>query len=221
MTTRTSYPPQSDPPRRGLRALLFLLLLAYPLALHLGIIGDSLSPAFCILMGIIFLSGLLMLLTGNYYGWLPLLTAALMLGGFMLQGTDPVFFLKLPPILINGTLCLVFATTLLPGQKPLITRFAEIMHAHALDDTTLCYTRGITLLWSSLFAAMMLESLLLALLASAEIWSMFTNFINYILVLLVFFLEYRLRLRKLSHLQHPGFTSFLLSLRRIEWGKLL
>jgi uncharacterized membrane protein len=116
---------------------------------------------------------------------------------------------------------MLFGYTLLPGQRPLISRFAEILHGHVLDTLTLRYTRGVTLLWSSLFALMTLESLLLGLLAEPAIWSLFTHFINYLVLLLVFFLEYRLRLRHLPHLEHPGFFGFLCSLRRVDWRRLL
>jgi len=221
MTAPASSDSQVTPHQRALQVLLLLLLVAYPLALHLGILGERLLPAVSILFGLLCLSGLLLLIKGSRYGWLPLLGAALMLGGFLLKGGEPALFLKLPPVLINGILCIIFSATLLPGRKPLIARFAEIMHAHALDEQTLRYTRGVTMVWSGLFAGMLLESLLLAWLASPEIWSLFTNFINYILVMLVFFFEYRLRIRRLAHLQHPGFVTFLLSLRRIEWRKLL
>ncbi|MCU7809621.1 MAG: hypothetical protein KZQ77_00080, partial [Candidatus Thiodiazotropha sp. (ex Notomyrtea botanica)] len=83
------------------------------------------------------------------------------------------------------------------------------------------YTYGVTVLWSALFMIMIVESVLLALYATPEVWSLFTNFINYAFIGLVFFIEYRVRTRKLPHLQHPGFTAFLLSLRHIEWRKLI
>lgn len=221
MIESASRDAQGTPQLRTLRALLLLLLVAYPLSLHLGILGEHLLPAVSILLGLLFLSGLLLMLQGNRYGWLLFLVATCLLGGFLLGGVEAAGFLKLPPVLINGILCILFAATLLPGQKPLIARFAEIMHAHALDDLTLRYTRRVTMMWSGLFAVMTLESLLLAWLASAEIWSLFTNFVNYLLVMLVFIIEYQLRIRRLSHLRHPGFVGFLLSLRRIEWRKLL
>jgi uncharacterized membrane protein len=221
MTGHTSNGGQPPLPQRFLQALLLLLLVAYPLTLHLGILSEHLLPAVAILLGLLFVSGLLMLIKGNPYGWLPPLAAITILGGYLLKDADPGLYLKLLPILINGMLCILFSATLLPGQKPLIARFAEIIHAHALDDLTRRYTRRVTILWSSLFAGMMLESLLLAWLASAETWSLFTNFINYLLVLLVFIVEYQYRIRRLSHLHHPGFFGFLVSLRRIEWRKLL
>jgi uncharacterized membrane protein len=198
-----------------------MLLLAYPFALHLGVLNDRMQPALLLLLGLLLLSGLLMLVRGNRYGWLPLSALLATAAWIYAYQGEPQHLLKLPPVLINGILCMLFGYTLLPGQRPLISRFAEILHGHVLDTLTLRYTRGVTLLWSSLFALMTLESLLLGLLAEPAIWSLFTHFINYLVLLLVFFLEYRLRLRHLPHLEHPGFFGFLCSLRRVDWRRLL
>jgi uncharacterized membrane protein len=200
--------------------LSLLLLLAYPIALHLGVLNHRMQPALFILLGLLLLFGLLMLTRGNRYGWLLLTLAITTAVWIYAYQADSASLLKLPPVLINGILCLLFGYTLLPGQRPLISRFAEIMHGHALDPLALRYTRAVTLLWTGLFALMALESLLLGLLAEPRIWSLFTNFINYLVVLLVFFLEYQVRLRRLSHLEHSGFTKFLLALRRLDWRRL-
>jgi uncharacterized membrane protein len=197
-----------------------VLLLAYPVTLHLGVLNQHLQPALLLLLALMLLSGTLMVARGNAYGWLVLTALAATTGWVYAYQGEPRTLLKLPPVLINGILCIFFARTLLPGQKPLISRFAEMMHGHTLDDLSLRYTRGVTILWSSLFAIMALASLLLGILAEAHIWSLFTNLISYLLVLLVFFLEYRWRLKRLSHLEHPGFVGFLIALRRIDWRKL-
>jgi uncharacterized membrane protein len=207
--------------QRWLRRALLALLLAYPLTLHLGILEGWLLPAVAILLGMMLLSAILMLGNGNRNGWLLLLGTFALSAWLTAMHGDPALLLRLPPVAINGILCILFGATLLAGQKPLITRFAELMHGHALDDAARRYTRGVTILWTALFAIMMTECALLALMASPETWSLFTNFINYAVVLLVFFLEYRLRIRVLSHLHHPGFAGFLLALSRIEWRRLL
>ncbi len=200
--------------------LLLILLLAYPVALHLGIVTDRMQPALLLLLGLLLLSGVLMLARGNPYGWAALGGLSATAAWIYLYHVEPQTLLKLPPVLINGVLCLAFGYTLLPGRKPLISRFAELMHGHALDALSQRYTRGVTLLWSVLFALLTLESLLLGMLAEPHLWSLFTNFLNYLFVLLVFVVEYRLRLRRLPHLEHAGFFRFLLDLRRIDWRRL-
>jgi uncharacterized membrane protein len=203
-----------------LRRLLLIMLISYPIVLHFGVMHDQVRPALGILLGLLLVSGLLILSTGSRYGWLLLGSA--FIGGVWIYNyhSDPAPLLRLPPVVINGLLCLLFGYTLLPGKRPLIERFAEIIHGHALDQRTLHYTRGATLGWTLLLAFLTLESLLLGLLADARIWLLFTNYINYLMLLLMFFLEYQLRLRRLPHLEHPGFAGFLLALRRIDWRRL-
>jgi uncharacterized membrane protein len=203
-----------------LRRLLLIMLISYPIVLHLGVMHDQVRPALGVLLGLLLVSGMFILSTGSRYGWL-LLGSALLGGVWALSyRSDPTPLLRLPPVVVNGMLCLLFGSTLLPGKRPLIERFAEIIHGHALDQRTLRYTRGATLGWTVLLAFLTLESLLLGLLADAGIWLLFTNYINYLVLLLMFFLEYQLRLRRLPHLEHPGFAGFLLALRRIDWRRL-
>ena len=203
-----------------LSRLFLVLLLSYPFALHLGVLNDRLLPALVLLLIMILLLGLLMLTRGNRLGWLVMGAAPVAAVWVSLLGNDPETLLKLPPVVISGLLGLVFGHTLLPGEIPLISRFAELMHGHALDERALRYTRRVTWVWTVLFACLTLESLLLALFADDRTWSLFTNFINYLVILLVFIIEYRIRVHRLDHLQHPGFVAFLVALRRIDWRRL-
>ncbi len=211
---------ETTPAGAWLGRLSLLLLLAYPFALHLGVLNHRLQPALLILLSLFLVIGAVMLSRRNRYGWLVLLAVGATGAAITTGKIDPALLLRLPPVAINGLLFLLFGHTLLPGQRPLISRFAEIIHGHALDARALRYTRGVTQLWTGLFAVMALESLLLGLLAEPPVWSLFTNFINYLVVALVFILEYQLRLRRLAHLEHPGFAGFLLALRRIDWRRL-
>ena len=213
-------PETRNPDRSGWSRLVLILLLAYPFVLHVGVLNDRIQPAVLLLLGVLLLSGALMLARGNRYGWLVMTGLMAAAAWTYAYNGAPQTLLKLPPVLINGLLCILFGYTLLPGQQPLISRFAEIVHGHALDEATLRYTRGVTLLWSSLFAFMALECVVLALLAETRLWSLFTNLINYLVVALVFLLEYSWRLRRLPHLDHPGFFDFLIALRRIDWRRL-
>ncbi len=124
--------------------------------------------------------------------------------------------LFLPPVLINLLLCFLFAQTLRTGSTPLISAFAKVVHGHELDEVARHYTRAVTQLWAGLFILLALESLLLAFFAPLAIWSLFTNFVNYILVLLVFIVEYQVRIRCLPYLKHPGFIGFMRLLGTID-----
>ena len=111
--------------------------------------------------------------------------------------------LYLPPILVASALFQLFAHTLLPGEEPLLCRLAR--HVDGVEDgRRLGYARRLTWFWAIFFAAMVAESVLLAMFAPIEIWSLFTNFINYLLIvgLLLLQLIYRsFQLRRLPTLQ--------------------
>lgn len=75
---------------------------------------------------------------------------AILLGGFALV-TGEVLWLHLFPVLVNATLCAVFLASL--RQDPcLVEEVARWIEPH-LPDFTRTYSRVLTVLWSSFFAA--------------------------------------------------------------------
>jgi len=98
-------------------------------------------------------------------------------------------------------LFMTFARTLIAGQQPLCTRFAEAMHAPLTPQHEI-YTRQVTLAWSLFFAAMALASTLLFFLAPLAAWSIFANFLTLPLVALMFIVEYGVRRYRLPEMQH-------------------
>ena len=213
----------NDSLRKWIHLGLLLLAIAYPLALHAGVLNGNLLAPSLILLLLLMVFGALELLKGRTAGWLIVVSALLCCGWLLIQRPDTVKLLQLPPILINGSLFILFTMTLLPRQTPLITRFAQLMHQNErpLKAIELRYTRRVTLFWSLMFAFLTIESALLARYASAETWSLITNFINYLLVVAAMLIEYRIRVRKLPHLEHPGFVNFVRLVRRMEWRSLL
>lgn len=100
----------------------------------------------------------------------------------------------------NVMLAAVFGTTLAPGRQALCTRLAETVHG-SLAPEVVCYTRQLTLAWVVFFLAMSLISTVLFFFAGIEAWSVFANFISFPLILLMFAVEYWVRLRKLPNLE--------------------
>ncbi len=98
----------------------------------------------------------------------------------------------------NLMLAAVFGVTLARGRKALCTRFAEAVHG-SLEPDVLRYTRQLTLAWTLFFIAISLVSALLFAFAPIETWSIFANFMTFPLVLLMFGVEYLVRLRKLPN----------------------
>jgi uncharacterized membrane protein len=105
----------------------------------------------------------------------------------------------------NVMLALIFGTTLMRGRKPLVTKLAEVVHRdNNLAPEVLLYTRQATLAWTLFFLAMSMVSGALFCCASIEAWSVFANFLTFPLILLMFAVEYAVRLRMLPNHGHHG-----------------
>ena len=111
------------------------------------------------------------------------------------------WLLFIPPIVINLALAWVFGRTLVRGRIPLIARFA-IIEQGTLSAELRTYTRTLTWLWTLLLIVAAALSLALALSGHRDAWSLFTNFLNYLLVAGLFLGEFayrRLRFRNYRH----------------------
>lgn len=199
-----------------MKQLSVILLLCYPPAVHYLPLG-----AVFIVLALLLIVGIDNLRKGERRGYWILTLCVMLFSVILASPKQADLLLYMPPVLINLLLFVLFAQTLLPRRRPLITAFAERFHNMTADPSTYRYTRRVTQVWSWVFGLMMLQSLLLAIAASREVWSLFTNFINYLLILMIFFVEYRIRLRRLPHLNHPGFVNFLLSLKEVNPRELL
>lgn len=104
----------------------------------------------------------------------------------------------------NVMLAAVFGATLMRGREPLVTKLAETVHRTALPPEVLRYTRQVTLAWTFFFLATALVSSVLFCCASMKVWSVFANFLSFPLILLMFAVEYAVRLRKLPNLEKHG-----------------
>jgi uncharacterized membrane protein len=71
----------------------------------------------------------------------------------------------------------VFAASLAPGRKPVVTVFAEKSRGE-LSPAVVRYTRRVTVAWCLFCFGQLLVSLLLFLFAPAWMWSMFINVFN-------------------------------------------
>ncbi len=107
-------------------------------------------------------------------------------------------------------LAAVFGATLARGRQPLCSRFAEVVHG-SLAPELARYTRQVTLAWMLFFVAVSLASAMLFLFAPIESWSIFANFLSFPLILLMFVVEYLVRLRKLPHLERHNIMDGILA----------
>jgi uncharacterized membrane protein len=81
----------------------------------------------------------------------------------------------------------------------------------------LVYTRRVTALWVLILAAIAVGNAALALFAPLPVWSLFSNFVNYLLVGLVFVLEYLYRRLRFPAHAHGGFLAHLRLVARTDY----
>lgn len=207
-------------PARG-RIVTGVLLLAYPFAVHLALVFDQVSIASTVLL-LVSASCIAAFLAGAMGSWRSRSGFLLLFGtiaAFSLLNliAHTRYALYLPPILINLAMLAIFANTLLPGREPLITKFHRLTINHNIDSTVTVYTRRLTWIWACLFAAMALESVVLAVVAPLAVWSLFTNFLNYVFVVTLLVGEYFYRIVRYRDQPHPSLAQFLRNLTRVDW----
>jgi uncharacterized membrane protein len=130
------------------------------------------------------------------------------------------YILMIPPILLPALGAWFFGRTLQAGHMPLITRMALIERRGILPDELYGYTRRITWLWTLILAGMSLLDAGLAIWATPEVWSWCTNFLNYVIMVPVFALEYLYRRLRYRHLPHPGVVGFIRSIATTNYRSL-
>jgi uncharacterized membrane protein len=192
------------------------MLIGYMSLVHLSVLHGKLGMAFLLLL----LPALLLMLPNGtarlVAGLLFLFALYFGLDTVIAQG-PPLFYL--PPILINLMLAILFGRTLRPGQTPLITQYSILIRGK-LEPDVVSYTRRVTQLWTLFFIFMATQSLLLALFAPVEIWSLFVNLLNYLFTLMLFVGEFLFRVRYLSSLEHPGFLQFITAITNTHVSKI-
>lgn len=111
--------------------------------------------------------------------------------------------LYLPPILLLSFCTFYFAKTLLPGNEPVITKIARVVFQEEGPEIA-DYTRKVTRLWTVFLAILLVQTIGLSLFAPIELWSLFTNVLNYLFMSLLFITEYIYRQFRFGY-QHSIF----------------
>ena len=190
-------------------------LISLPVTTHLGI---AYRQPMIALAGIaLFWSPLAIanLRRGRYLALAATLALIAMLGWLF----GALSLLYAVPVAIAVSLFCLFASTLLPGHTPLITTFVELQYDSVTPEMRR-YTRSVTIAWSVFFALMTVECILLALFAPLAVWSLFVNFLNYLLVFALIAVEFQIRRRVLRNRSHAGFLSFVRNLLRTDFRRL-
>lgn len=111
--------------------------------------------------------------------------AAVML--FTAVRNDPLGLL-LAPVLVNGVLLASFGLSLW-SERPMVERFARLQ-IHDLPADEARYCRSVTQVWCVFFVVNGGICLLLALRRDPAMWALYTGFVSYLLIGLLFAVEY-------------------------------
>lgn len=117
--------------------------------------------------------------------------------------------------LAYGGLLAWFAASLRPGHEPAITGFARQMR-RTMPPEVVRYTRRVTVAWSAFFAAQLLVSLGLLLVAPEAAWADFVSVWNLPLVVTMAALEFACRAALFRRHQRTGIVATLAAMRHIR-----
>jgi uncharacterized membrane protein len=184
------------------------LVIAYPLLVHASILWPEPWLRWAALAVLCALPIYGALRAGRWWAW-ALFLAALAASAALVATNSSQLLLYLPPVLIPLALLMPFARSLRAGQEPLITRMARISRGGVLPPDLAPYTRGLTILWTAVFALMIVSAILLTLFAPLHVWSIATNFVHYFVIGALIVGEYLYRRWRFRHLPHPGFFAYL------------
>ena len=194
------------------------LWILYPLLVHSAVVTASIWLQAAAISLLFLLALAVPMRQGRLWAWAAAISACAISVWFCQSGWG-FYFLYLPPVLIHGFLALVFLHSLQPGRRALISVFAEKIRGHKLPPELERYTRQTTWFWVFLFASMGVMSILLAVFASHEWWSLFTNLISYLLVGAAFAVEFALRRVLFPHLPHTGLVDYIQALMKTDFRR--
>jgi uncharacterized membrane protein len=116
---------------------------------------------------------------------------------------EVAFLVFVPPLAAFAFMAFFFGRTLRAGSEPLINRIARKEQPELPEDTAR-YTRRLTALWSTCFAALFLVALGLAPMLSLDAWSRWVQGLGYAVPAALFLGEYAYRHHRFPHRPHSS-----------------
>jgi uncharacterized membrane protein len=176
--------------------LVSALLLTYPLAIYYGL--QYLEPRYIGFIGFLLVS-LRFLIARKKFRWtalrpfLPATLASALLWLFLVFVDEPrLIFIN--PVLVNLVMLLLFAASLFYPPS-MIERIARLTDGD-LPHTAVAYTRKVTIVWCLFFFVNGMAAAYTGLFASMEVWAMYNGLIVYIIIGLLFGIEYCVRIQR-------------------------
>ncbi len=206
-----------------------VLVLAYPLVAHFGVMQNSVTLIAIALGLLIVLPMVPALGRGSVVAWLVLLPVVVGLW-YLSRSTHATLPLYIAPVLVPGFMAVVFGSTLLAGQVPLIEQLIRIMEPgpdgrEEPEPEVLAYAHQLTRAWTLFFVTLSLTNLVLGGLAEPDgmllaagitppvtvpelWWSLVANLIGYLLVAAFFLIEYAYRRHRFPRQPYRNMLDF-------------
>lgn len=192
-----------------------VLLVAYPALVHLAVMWNAPRLEWLALVVMCAIPLYRGLRAGRPGPWAALAALASALH-FLTTLGGGMYALFVPPVVTPAVMAWVFATSLRAGQVPLVTRLAQLGRA-PLNGRLCAYTRRVTLAWALVLGGIAAWDAALAVFAPLPVWSLVSNGLNYLLVALVFVLEYGYRRLRFPGHAHGGFLAHLRVVARTNY----
>ncbi|MCF6806831.1 hypothetical protein L3V79_00265 [Thiotrichales bacterium 19S9-12] len=185
--------------KRLVQSLLLILVIAYPLIIYFGLSLISLRYVILMVMFLFFIRLLFINRKKQSKSVIPISLIILMtiLGIFLCLFSlvfNSEYLLKLYPFMVNVLLFITFLYSFI-NPPTIIERFALIIEKKALPKEAIRYMRKVTVAWVIFFFINGLIAFITASYSSLKIWSLYNGFIAYILIALMFLIEYIIRLK--------------------------
>ncbi|WP_324998072.1 hypothetical protein [Salinisphaera sp.] len=147
--------------------------------------------------------------------------AAILIGvaAILVRTLGAPVFLYAAPVLICLALAWFFGRTLLAARTPLITTLASAIRG-PLPPPVARYTRAVTAFWFVVMLVMAAVDIGLALFAPVELWSLCTNFVNYLVIALLLVGEWCVRQRVIGEYEDMSWREYIAALRRLDYRRL-
>lgn len=182
-------------PARLLSALVALATLAYPAVVYLG--QQHADPRWLALT--LVLLALLRAWASRQKLWLVAAAGAVALAAGTAWGGGWLP-LKLYPVWVNAILLLVFGWSLWQGP-PVIERLARLSELD-LPPQAVAYTRRVTQVWCGFFVGNGSMAAYTALVCSEQVWALYNGVLAYVLMGVLFALEWCVRQRVKASAKH-------------------
>jgi len=182
------------------------IVVAYPIIVYFGV---QYFDTRLIALTLIFLAlGRLLLVKGLGLPHSNLIAAALLLVGISTVAANSPVLLQYYPVCLSALLFAVFLTSLF--RPPSIVEQIARLKAPNLPEAGVSYTRKVTMIWCGFFAFNGSMALYTILNTNIDIWAIYNGLISYILMGLLFALEYLVRRRLYRKTtRHQGEQSWL------------